>query len=155
MRRRRTYRPPRVISFPRRPPPFPRRVPGQEHPEYALGPPLPHALLRFPRFFSPALRNREFARNAARSASSANSLFRRAGEIRLAENDACRQAPFLYLSIRFSTFALRRLLADVFSSHASLDEWESPKRKDRGTAPRHRNSLGGEPLELSTALSID
>ena len=71
------------------------------------------------------------------------------------ENDECRHAQFLYLSIRFSMFALRRLLAVVFSSHAPLDEWEAPKRIDRATEGSQREPLGVIPPELSIVLSID
>jgi hypothetical protein len=68
------------------------------------------------RSLSPPLRNRHFARDAARAARSAPSLFRRAGEMRRAENDVRRHAPFLRISIRFSTFPLRGLLARRLAS---------------------------------------
>ena len=66
---------------------------------------------------SPPLRNRDFARNAARAARSAPSLFRRAGATRRAENDVGCLAPFPGISIRFSTFPLRGLLARRLASH--------------------------------------
>ena len=75
--------------------------------------------------------------------------------MRLAENDVRRHAPFLQISIRFSTFAFRRLLAVVFSSHAPLDEWESPKRKDRATEQAHRGALAVNAPVLSIVFSID